>query len=130
MRDKRTVDELSIEELERILAIRKREERQGKLKRMERAGRVVPSETAKGTTAPDFSAIVQQTQTAPAMPTIAAPPIAATNGNNGPNPQFEDDAHAAATPYKPQTGNADRFWKAFVNQSLLLVEVMAIVGLV
>src|SRR5688572_4781228 len=100
MRDKRTVDELSIEELERILAIRKREERQGKMKRMERAGRVVPSESAKQPTAPDFSAIVQQTQTAPAMPTVAAPAIGVNNGS-GPNPQFEDDAHAAATPYKP-----------------------------
>lgn len=127
MRDKRTVDELSIEELERILAIRKREERQGKMKRMERAGRVVPSESAKAPTAPDFSAIVQQTQTAPAMPTAAIP---VTNGSSGPNPQFEDDAHAAATPYKPQKDNADRFWKAFVNQSLLLVEVAAIGGLI
>ena len=126
MRDKRTVDELSIEELERILAIRKREERQGKLKRMERAGRVVAAETPK--TAPDFSAIVQQAQTAPAVPTVAAAPT--TAAINGPTPQFEDDARAAATPYKPQTGNADRFWKAFVNQSLLLVEVAAIGGLI
>jgi sortase A len=130
MRDKRTVDELSIEELERILAIRKREERQGKMKRMERAGRVVPSEAAKQPTAPDFSTIVQQTQTAPAMPNVAAPAIGVNNGSSGPAPQFEDDARAAATPYKPQTGNADRFWKAFVNQSLLLVEVAAIAGLV
>jgi hypothetical protein len=41
MRDKRPVDELSVEELERILAIKKREERQQKLKRMERSGRIV-----------------------------------------------------------------------------------------
>jgi sortase A len=34
MRDKRPVDELSIEELERILAIRKREQRQQRLERM------------------------------------------------------------------------------------------------
>ncbi|MBZ0277470.1 MAG: hypothetical protein K8I60_15095, partial [Anaerolineae bacterium] len=45
MRDKRPVDELSVEELERILAIRKREERQNKLQRMKRAGRVIEPET-------------------------------------------------------------------------------------
>jgi sortase A len=41
MRDKRPVDELSIEELERILAIRKREARQQRLQRMQRDGRLV-----------------------------------------------------------------------------------------
>ncbi|MBC7869552.1 MAG: class C sortase [Chitinophagaceae bacterium] len=41
MRDKRPVDELSIEELERILAIKKREARQQQIQRMQRAGRVV-----------------------------------------------------------------------------------------
>src|SRR5258708_25930537 len=41
MRDKRPVDELSIQELERILAIRKREARLSQLRRYEDAGRVV-----------------------------------------------------------------------------------------
>lgn len=41
MRDKRPVDELSIEELERILAIRKREERERRLRRMRETGRVI-----------------------------------------------------------------------------------------
>lgn len=41
MRDKRTVDELSVEELERILAIKKREARQQRLQRMQRDGRVL-----------------------------------------------------------------------------------------
>jgi sortase A len=41
MRDKRPVDELSIEELERILALRKREEREKRLRRMREAGRVI-----------------------------------------------------------------------------------------
>ena len=41
MRDKRTVEELSIEELERALTIKRREERQKKMERMKRAGRVV-----------------------------------------------------------------------------------------
>ena len=44
MRDKRPVDELSIEELEKILTVRKREEREKRLDRMKRSGRVVGSE--------------------------------------------------------------------------------------
>ena len=44
MRDKRPVDELSIEELERILAIKKREERQKRLSRMQREGRMVEAD--------------------------------------------------------------------------------------
>lgn len=43
MRDKRPVDELSIEELERILAIRKREEREKRVRRMRENGRVIES---------------------------------------------------------------------------------------
>jgi hypothetical protein len=42
MRDKRPIDELSIEELERILAIRRREARQQRLRRFEDRGRRVP----------------------------------------------------------------------------------------
>jgi hypothetical protein len=44
MRDKRPVDELSIEELERVLAIRRREDRQKQLQRMQRNGRVMSDE--------------------------------------------------------------------------------------
>ncbi len=42
MRDRRPVDELSIEELERILAIRKREARQARLQKLGTQGRRVP----------------------------------------------------------------------------------------
>ena len=41
MRDKRPVDELTVEELERILAVRRREERQGRFRRMQASGRTV-----------------------------------------------------------------------------------------
>jgi hypothetical protein len=46
MRDKRPVDELSIEELERILRIRKREARLGRLRNYE--GRQVSPERRDG----------------------------------------------------------------------------------
>jgi sortase A len=140
MRDKRPVDELSIEELERILAIRKREERQGKLKRMERAGRVVPAESAKPS-APAFPVLnfpdAQPANSTPATASsVPAPALAASpeNGsplNSSPTPQFEDDARTVSVSSykKPAKANPDRFWRSFVNQSLLLVEVLAIAGL-
>lgn len=43
MPDKRNVDDLSIEELERVLAIKKRQQRQERLTRMQTSGRTVPS---------------------------------------------------------------------------------------
>ncbi len=131
MRDKRPVDELSIEELERILAIRKREEREKKLERMKRSGRVVASEPI---------------QVPPSVPEIRLPlenavPIAAGDGfksspakaeslsQGGLSPRFDDDP--APTDYRAgKSEDKDRFWRSFVNQSLLLIEVMAIAGLV
>ncbi|MDX2138254.1 MAG: sortase [Chloroflexota bacterium] len=59
MRDKRPVDELSIEELERILAIRKREARMQQMERMKRDGRVVV-DTRKPKVAPETSAVPAQ----------------------------------------------------------------------
>jgi sortase A len=126
MRDKRPVDELSIEELERILAIRKREERQGKLTRMKRAGRVVEAESQVQHPAPSF---LQPSSPAP-FPASAAPISRDVEAAMPftPAPQFEDEVGVSA--YKTSGSNTDRFWKSFVNQSLLLVEVLAIAGLV
>jgi sortase A len=58
MRDKRPVDELSVEELERILAIKKREERMQRIERMQRSGRIVET--------PDVSAAPSVELDAPA----------------------------------------------------------------
>jgi sortase A len=117
MRDKRTVDELSVEELERILVIKKRQERQQKLERMQRAGRVVNPELPK-----------------PSPPNAAPnelPPILAKASATAPAPvvreaapRFEDDGDLT-----PQRDRRARFWRSFTNQSLLLVEVLAVVGL-
>jgi len=74
MRDKRPVDELSIEELEKILAIRKREEREKRLDRMKRAGRVVGSETSTAAAAAPGVQIPQiPGVTIPAVPDMVAP---------------------------------------------------------
>jgi len=139
MRDKRSVDELSIEELERVLAIKKREARQSQLKRMKRDGRMV----------------VTAQPPPPAMPTVE--PLSAepnpTNGNgtasNGHNapavdkpaakttspqinklgaPRFEDDLDDVPAVAGMQPSD-DRAWRRFMNVSLLLVEVTAVFGL-
>lgn len=44
MRDKRPVDELSIEEIEQIIAVKRREARQAQMQRMQRTGRVISIE--------------------------------------------------------------------------------------
>lgn len=124
MRDKRPVDELSIEELEKILAIRKREEREKRLDRMKRAGRVVmpePVVTAPAAPIPSIPGV-----TVPAAPGTAAPPVepvGRTSYSHATTPQFEDE------PPHVQAEARSRFWKSFVNQSMFLVEAVAVVGL-
>src|SRR4051812_22022851 len=102
MRDKRPVDELSIEELEKILAIRKREEREKRLDRMKRAGRMVGSEAAVPVANAPSAQIPQiPGVTVPAVPDVVAPaavmsePISARVGYSN-SPQFEDEHHAPA----------------------------------
>ena len=78
MRDKRPVDELSIEELEKILAIRKREEREKRLDRMKRSGRVVGAEAATPATVNNAPIPQIPGVTVPAVPDVVVPPVAAS----------------------------------------------------
>lgn len=127
MRDKRPVDELTIEELEKVLAIRKREEREKRLERMKRAGRVVNTEPVAppvpAAQVPNIPGV-----TTPALPDEAPRPQpavvkAAPVVNYTPSPEFEDEYGVAPSAEK------SRFWRSFVNQALLLVEGVAVVGL-
>jgi sortase A len=115
MTDKRTVDELSIEELERILAIKKREARQQRLTRMKSSGRVIEA-------APRAAAAPR----APSLDEVLYPEynVPATAGSA---PVFEDAAPAPARPRKPKDTT---LWQRFVDRSLLLVEVVAVIGLI
>jgi sortase A len=135
MRDKRPVDELSVEELERVLAIRKREERQASLQRMKRAGRVVEPESP-----PPVPPTLPEIRLPPAAEPPSAAPVATAVSRSAASasrsvasasrpaaPHFEDDPDVAKD-LKRQ--DKDRFWKVFVNQSLLLVEIAAVIGLV
>ncbi len=133
MRDKRPVDELSIEELEKILAIRKREEREKRLDRMKRAGRVVGPEmvTAAAPSAPipqipgvTIPALPDPIASRPVSSQMISEPISSRVGYSSAAPQFEDEQHRPA-----RTEEKSRVWKNFVNQSMFLVEGLAVVGL-
>ena len=119
MRDKRPVDELSIEDLERVLAIRKREQRQQRLERMRQTGRVL--ETPE-TPAP-VQTIVQQPVSVRPTPTVAARTLQPAPSA----PAFEDEAAYPADIPDPKRAAVRRVW---FNRLLTLVEVTAVVGLV
>jgi sortase A len=124
MRDKRPVDELSIEELERILAIRKREERQKHMSRMQRSGRVIGKPNAASSDSPPLNGAPPATSL-PAE-TVTLPPSAVSQRRDL-APTFEDDPRDVEA---MQSSEKDRIWRAFVNRALLLVEVAAVAGLV
>ena len=119
MVDKRRVDELSIEELEQILAIRKREARQRRLQRLKQSGRVIESRLEPQSVVP-----------VPDAPSAAARPMKqAAQQHPTPRaglPQFDDDVSYVS----PTTKRNDAIWRRFVDRSLLLVEIAAVVGLV
>src|SRR5688572_22302165 len=114
MPDKRTVDELPIEELERILAIRKRQARQEQLQRMQHTGRVVQ----------------QPVQTIPAQRIGAEAPPENTPilpANYASPPQFEEVV--LPQEFIKRKNDDAGVWRRFVDRSLLLVEIFAVMGL-
>ena len=117
MADKRTVEELTVDELERILAVKRREERLKKLERMRRTGRTIETPTNGGKQHPPKSAVLAAAQ---AGPSAAGPVMLEQEGQ----PRFVDGAEQPVT----ADPDRDRFWKSFVNQALLLVEIAAVVG--
>lgn len=145
MRDKRPVDELSIEELERVLAIRKREEREKRLRRMRESGRVIaspaaapPANGSSGTNGAHPAPAASREGTRPVSPVapLVTPPPTVEAPAPPPLttlPQFEDDGYseevglpavASAPPENPEHAR-----RAF-NRLLLLVEVAAVLGLI
>jgi sortase A len=125
MRDKRPVDELSIEELERILVIRKREARLARLRRYEGAGRVVAA--GNGDEIVDIPDVVAPS---PAAPDAQAKPAEVPDlpDYDGDTPHFEDELDALRS---GRRRNARRSGAAVLwNRLLVLVELAAAVGLV
>jgi sortase A len=127
MRDKRPVDELSIEELEQVLAIRRREARQQSMQKMQRSGRMIEPEQAAAQppapapmTVPALEALLQQSSEA--LPLATAAPYAATTLREPARPTFHDEAAPATKSARHRSPWADRL--------LLFVEVAAVIGVV
>lgn len=107
MRDRRSVDELSIEELEQVLAIKKRQAREATLRRLQGEGRIVEVNAARDTAPPSAAA-----RNAPIEPAGAR------------YRSVEVDA-APARRFRLQIN-----WRTWRDRLLLLVEAGALVGLV
>ncbi len=109
MPDRRAVDELSIEELEEILAIRKHEAREARLKRLRAEGRVLD--------VPETVTALSDQATPPASLTPAA--VRRSKFSE----VYEEDKPRRFVP----SAQTVRKWR---DRFLLLIEVSAIVGLV
>jgi sortase A len=109
MHDRRPVEELSIEELEEILAIRKREAREARLKRLRAEGRVLDVPAAE-----------------------AAPDQAALPGRDGAALARRSKFSEVYEEDKPRRhfGPSARTLRTWRDRLLLLVEVGAVVGLI
>lgn len=147
MRDKRAVDELSIEELERVLAIRKREERQKRVAQFRTRGRMVDvAPAATPPPAPPAPAPVPPTRQAQSEITVeskSAAPVVVQDAPSSPaparrkrlpetpEPVFEEELEPAQAAPAPSTKNAAPSGsKRAVNALLLLVEIAAVAGLI
>lgn len=138
MRDKRPVDELSIEELERILAIKKREARMARLRTHEGSARRLPTPPPPVESierlAPEQAPIPTEPRPAPisaaAAPVLPAPAPAFEDDL----PSFEDELDAQrarrlrpAPPPAPDSRKRTALWW---NRALTAVEIVAVAGLV
>jgi sortase A len=118
MVDKRPVDELSIEELEQVLAIRKRESRLRRLRRLEGEGRLI-------------STTPQERPTPPPLPRPTVEPAGATNRYRS-TPVDEQRSGLASRIHLPRIRfrlpSVNLRW--VLNRFLLIVEITALLGLV
>ncbi len=157
-RDKRTVDELTIEELEQILAIRKREERMKRFHDGQGKDRMMaiplPSTNIDAEDADDLSPraltatngmALQQHEAAALVPAPVAP---VTYDITAEKPHFEDDIIESdevmfiedkpkpkpAPPknrvVKVEANPQKEKWRIITNRALLVVEVVAFIGLI
>lgn len=135
MADKRSVDDLSIEELERVLAIKKREARQDQLRRMKRTGRVIePEQAAPTPTIDPVQPAPQPVNPANQLPSEMVNIPASSVEKRKVKPEFEDDIgdikakKSRTTPHDREDGNSA--WSRFMDVSLILVEIAAVLGLI
>jgi sortase A len=136
MRDRRSVDDLSIEDLERILVIRKRAERQKRLQRYVEEGRRLPT-AAPVDFAPELPP--QQHEAAEELPPVE-PPV--TYDITDDVPRFEDEVEREleqrrkehSRPTRPGNGGAQTTAatrrRSTWDRLLLVVEVLGVIGVV
>ena len=149
MADKRSVDDLSIEELERVLAIRKRQSRQQQMQRMKSSGRIVSKPSSNKVTPPSASKPEQQQEDAPfALPFEPGKESPSTNTPQSTEQKILKPVQQSTPVVSPmKSASAVRFdddvdelddilhrdrddiWRAFVNRFLLLIEVAAVIGI-
>jgi sortase A len=124
MRDKRPVDELSIEELERILAIRKREARMERLRRYDGVGRRVSPGAPVDEIEED-----EEEDLPPPLPQPIDPPIPVVPQiYYEDEPRFEDELDARRIE-KPKRKSNQKVALKIWNRSLLVIELGAAAGL-
>jgi sortase A len=130
MRDKRPVDELSIEELERVLAIKKREARLQRLAELQRRGRVIETAPASAVTLTQPTS--ESTSVSLAKPEPPAPVI--PKGGSALLPQFEDGGAGVMFIDSAEMQRLETERRAasrrLLDRLLLLVEIAAVIGVV
>lgn len=135
MRDKRPVDELSIEELERVLAIKKREERMQRMGRMQRSGRVIEvepepePEPAPSEVAPAAEAVMPgYDPVAAALASLTQPVIHESETKpkeKERTPRFEESAEPSISPAQKVVNTRKR--RRVLDRVLLVIEVVAVI---
>src|SRR5258708_577882 len=136
MRDKRRVDEVAIQELGRILAIRKREARLWQWRRYEDAGRVVARAQKPLVNLAVEQAVPapEQKQAVPELQAIIDDEPAIPDEYYEAEPVFEDEYEARRKRRARSKGKAGSTGKSSLgkvwNRLLLVVELVAVVGLV
>lgn len=130
MADKRNVDELSIEELERVLAIKKREARQDQLRRMKRAGRVIDAQPQpQPPSEPNLDDILPPMQDETLLPAETVSIPASSVERRKVKPEFEDDIGDIKSKHRKQDSD-NSAWRKFIDWSMILIEVAAVFGLI
>ncbi|HVO41877.1 MAG TPA: class D sortase [Aggregatilineales bacterium] len=117
MRDKRPVDELSIEELERVLAVRKREARMARLDRYQQTGRRVAGTPVESEVEESTEAPPEPEKSQPAPPPPAPEPVDFEG-----EPRFDDEP--VGTRHDERSGVK---WR---DRVLMGVEIAAVLGIV
>ncbi len=142
MRDKRYIDELSLEELERVLVLRRREARQAQLHRLKKEGRVVgvaPASTRGGLDLPPELADAVEpvenhlkvTPPAPDIPHKVTPPTIRKATPIAPSFDEDEANDVDMLPRRrPATSSNRHGGRTLVNGLLFFVEIAAVIGLI